>query len=316
MSATIEQEKDLTLLNVNGLEIRLNSIYKVTNKPDSNAPSGFIKEGTTKLPSVGIGNTVPCRYTNDVYDTGLYEGSPCYANMSNKDISALVKELKKYIVTPYEKKFGKGKLDNSNTEFWDSYGVNLESGKFFDTNKVEDLLGLYISMRGFELTPKKALGNPKFTQSQFCIEDKEEVKSVASERANTIMGAIGDFQSLLKSNKSKLVNIFRYLGVFSYAETVDADTLKAIGYTWFNEDVSNPSRFTKVYNLTQDDETENIVDLFVIVSKLYHNGVIRKEAGSYHFKGESLGADLKTVTKNLNSNKELQELKIDLIENN
>lgn len=316
MNEVKTKKEDNALITVNGLEIRINSIYKVTNKPDSSAPSGFIKEGTTKLPSVGVGNTVPCRFSNEVYDTGFYTESPCYANMDTNQKRQIVKDLKKHIVSPYESKWQKGKLDNSNTEFWDSYGVNLFAGRFFDTNKVDDLLGLYIAMRGFELTPKKSLGNPQFSQSQYCIEDKEEVKSIASERANEMMGAMGDFASLLKSNQSKLTNIFRYLGVLAFNENVDVDTLTSLGYTWLNESVSNPQRFINTYNMTQEDETEDIVDLFVIVSKLYHNAVLERRSGSYYYKGTLLGADLKTVTRNLNSDKELEEIKIEHIENN
>ena len=96
-------EKEV-LIEINGLVIKTNSVYKVTNKPDSQAPSGFIKEGTTKLPSAGIGNTVPVRYeiTNHakgtgVFDTGLYVESPCYATLDLKEVQKRVEILHKAI---------------------------------------------------------------------------------------------------------------------------------------------------------------------------------------------------------------------------
>lgn len=310
------------LVNVNGLEIRVNSIYKITSKPDAEAPSGFVEEGTTKLPSVGIGNTVPCRFvvqnksTGDgVYDTGFYVQSPCYAGKTDAEKKSLVAQLKKSIVKPYEEKYGKpGVLDNSNTEFWDSFGVDLVTGRVFSTENVEDLLGLYVAMRGFELTPKKDVGNPKFNESQFCIEDKAVVKSVETERALEMMESISNMTSILKANKSKLTNIFKYLGLLSIAEDVDVATLNTIGYQWLHSKVDNPKKFLKVFALTQNEATEEVVDLYVVLSKLSTRGVIEKISGSYYYGGEFLGADLKTSTNNLNSNAELEEIKVEILE--
>ncbi|MDC7249867.1 MAG: hypothetical protein PQJ49_08135, partial [Sphaerochaetaceae bacterium] len=113
--------KKETLVDVNGLVIKTNSVYKVTNKLDNTAPSGFVKEGTTKLPSSGIGNTVPCPFkiTNKakgtgIFDTGFYVGSPCYATMDTDKAEKQVAILKKAIVEPYEKKYGRGILDHNN----------------------------------------------------------------------------------------------------------------------------------------------------------------------------------------------------------
>ena len=85
------------IINVNGLDIKEDSIYTITGKLDKNAPSGFVKEGTTKLPSLGIMNTVVCNFvitnkaTNQgVYDTGLYVESPCYAKMPKADVEERV----------------------------------------------------------------------------------------------------------------------------------------------------------------------------------------------------------------------------------
>ena len=53
------------VINVNGLEIRPGSIYKVLNKPDKSAPDGYQREGSTKLPSLGISNKAGCRYISN-----------------------------------------------------------------------------------------------------------------------------------------------------------------------------------------------------------------------------------------------------------
>lgn len=140
------------LITVNNLDIKSNSIYKIENKPDMNAPSGYREMGTTKLPSEGIGNSVPCRFVvNDhntgkgVYDTGLYIGSPCFKGKGEKEQERVVADLREHIVKPYEALHGMAILDHKNLSFWDNFSVDLWEGRFFNTSNVEDLLDLYIA---------------------------------------------------------------------------------------------------------------------------------------------------------------------------
>lgn len=315
--------KKETLIDVNGLVIKTDSIYKVTNKLDNNAPSGFVKEGTTKLPSSGIGNTVPCPFkvTNKakgtgIFDTGLYEGSPCYATLDNETVRKQVEKLREAIVKPYEKKYGKGILDHQNEEFWSEFGINLFDGRYFVTNNVDDLLELYIAMLGYELTPKgeKHEGNPKYSQSDYCIEDKEKVQNIKDERANKMVSAITNFGALLKSDRNTLLNVLRYVGLIGVEGKIDDATLNSLFFEWLNKSNENPKSFDKAYELTKREETFDIVNLYAIASRLAIKNVITRVGGEYTYKGKTLGADLKTVSMNLNNKKDLEEIKIELLE--
>jgi len=309
-----------TLLEINGLTIKTESIYKVINKPDSNAPSGFIKEGTTKLPSVGVGNTVPCRFNvqnkskgTGVYDTGLYEESPCYSTKDRAEVKMIVDKLRKHIIEPYERKYGRGILDHNNIEFWDSFGVDLFDGRFFVTSNVDDLLGLYIAMLGFELTPKEKLGDPKFRESEYSIEDKEKVQSIRDERANNLMDTYTNFGILLKNDDKTLFNILKYVQLVGVTDKIDPKTLKSLFFEWLNKSEENVKRFDAAFKLSQDSEKSEILDLYVIAYKLSKKGVLKLQNGQYNYEGKALGADLKTVAQNL-IRKDFEELKIKLIE--
>lgn len=310
------------LIEINGLVIKTNSVYKVTNKPDPNAPSGFIKEGTTKLPSAGIGNSVPVRFeiTNKakgtgVFDTGLYAESPCYSTEDLKKVKEKVDILNKAIVEPYERKHGRGILNHKNEDFWQDFGVDLFEGRYFVTSNVDDLLDLYIAMSGFELAPKTKEGDPRFNEAQFCIEDKEEVRSIRDTRANNIVECLTIYGTLLNKNPKKLYNILRYIRLVGVSDNIEKNTLNALFYEWLNKTDENPKTFMYTYDLTQEEETTDVVDLYVIVHKLVNKGVItRGISGDYNYDGTDLGADLKLVAQNLNSNKDLQEIKISLLE--
>ncbi len=314
-------EKKETLIIINGLEIKTNSIYKITNKLDSSAPSGFIKEGTTKLPSIDVGNTVPCRFitTNKargigIFDTGFYKDSPCYATVDKELSKQQVKSLRNHIVNPYEDKHGRGVLDHKNEDFWKEFGVDLYTGRYFVTSNVDDLLGLYIAMSGFELTPKDKVGNPKFNESQYCIEDKDKVTTIKQERSSNLMNSITKFGVLLETDKTKLLNILRYIRIIGVNEDIDTLTLNSLFFEWLHKSDENPKKFLKTYKLASSDSTSEIIDLYTLVNRLVIKKIINKEGSEYSYKGEYLGMDLKTVATNLNNKKELEEIKIELLE--
>ncbi len=312
---------DNVIVDVNGLQIKKGAIYKITNKPDSSAPSGFVKEGTTKLPSVGIGNSVPCRYviTNKsrgtgVFDTGLYMQSPCYSDKKESEVREIVEKLNKQVVEPYERKYGKGILDHNNEEFWNSFNIDLFEGRFFVTDRVDDLLELYIATLSFELTPKDKLGNPKFKESQYCIEDKEKVKSIKDERAERIMSAIANFGIMLANKPKKLDTILKYVKFLGTDTKVDISTMKAAFFEWLNKSEDNVKLFQSAYELSENPKTSDVLDIYLAISNLYKKGKIELKDSQFSYKGKKLGADLKTAANNLNTKKALEDLKIEILE--
>ena len=314
------------IVEVNGLKIRKDSVYQVDNKLDNNAPTGYIKEGATKLPSLGIFNGIQVRYVKrsgsdkGVYDTGLYEESPCYAGKDKEEVKKLVSKLRKVIVEPYERKYGKGILDNDNEDFWNNYIVKLEAGRPFVTSNVDDLLDLYIAMLTYELTPKGKVneggkeGHPKFKDSQFTVVDKSLSRSYEQETNAKQVDAIINFGILLKTDRSLLLNILRYIGMIDVNQDYDDETLKSSFQQWLKTYNDNTDRFLRAYKLADTEEGKEELNFYSVVAKLAQKGVIKYTNNSYYYNGVELGASLKAVAKRIANSKEYEPLKIELLE--
>lgn len=312
-------QQDL-ILEVNGLEIRKNSIYKIGPKLDMSAPDGFVKAGTTKLPSEGIEDSVSCRYfiTNDVtgagvFDTGFYPASPCYKGLEESAKKEKVATLKKAIVKPFEEVHGEGILAQTNTEFWDSYLVPLYEGRVFNTETPEDLLALYIAVHSYELTPVKMDASPQFKDSSYLIEDSLASMSVGKKRNEFKFSAVSNFMNLIQNNREKLNNMLVYLKAsrpnIQYTET----DLKEVFDIWMNKEVQNAELFQNLYEKTLDEKGYEEVELTVYLQKLLAKGKIQKLGTQLAFKGTEIGIDAKSAARNLISNPELLTVKEELM---
>ena len=111
------------LFEIDGFKVMPESNYIIKNKTDYDAPSAFVKVGTTKLPSAGVGESFQCRYVRTsrdtgVWDTGFYEQSPCYSHLKPGEKELAVKKLMKNVVEPYEAYTGiTGQLAHTNDDF-------------------------------------------------------------------------------------------------------------------------------------------------------------------------------------------------------
>lgn len=305
---------DNLIIVVNGLKIKENSLYKVVDKPDSNAVNGLREHGSTKVPVEFMGNSAGCPYNREkeVYDTGFYTQSPCYSTLSREERESKVKILREKIVEPYEMVHGEGILDNKHAKFWDEYEFTLHEGKIYNTENVNDLLDLYMAMQGFELTPKDALGNPAFSSSQFCVEDKEVTSKKRNERTQNYMKAMTSFALMSSTEKNKLVAVLKYVrmpGAESLSTETQESTFNALFHDWINADVKNVDDFTRVIDMiSKKPGLEEVVIYGHLVDMLAKQKII-KIGGEFSFKENPLGADLKTAAKNLISKANLKELK-------
>lgn len=296
---------------VNHLEIRKDSLYKVEPKFDPGAPDGYIKEGSTKLPSEGITTDTSCPYNSELglYDTGFYEQSPCYAHMSKTEVQGIVRGLNTNIVKPYEALHGEGILSAQNNSFWDSYYVSLEEGLVLNTSKIDQLLALYIAMRGYALTPINERGNPAFLQSQYNIKDASKSISVKKERIMDKMEAVGAFRGMLTSEKDKLIDLLKYLDIVRTSIIPDEIDMNVAFDEWIEKDVQNPRVFLGKFEEIQSPEGLNKVRLKVRVSKAITKGIIKKTASGEYLHGSTpVGIDIKSIVNNLLSNKDLEKI--------
>ncbi len=309
------------IARINGLEIKSDSIYKIVNRPDSGAPSGFVREGTTKLPSADVFNAVPCRYviTNHatgegVYDTGFYEESPMYAGWDKEKVTAHVEKLRKAIVEPYERKHGRDKLDHSNHDFWDNYSVRLTAGHPFITSNVDDLLGLYIAVSNYYVVPEERKGDPKYSNAQYMIVDRDKVRSYADKKANMVMDAMFAFGNLIDSDRNLLINLLRYVKMIDLHTKYSDESLKSAFYQWLQASNDNAEKFLEAVNKSKTEKGKEEFNLYGIVAKLAKNGVLKFKNNQYHYEDVALGADLRAVSYNLANKKEFSATKVELLE--
>lgn len=303
---------------LDGLAIKTNSLYQIQNKPDPNAPSGFVEEGTTKLPSIGIGETIPCRFVESskntgagIFDTGLFPQSPMYATRDKREVEEIIGKLNTFIVEPYERLHGEGILDHKNIEFWSSYGVNLYEKRMFNTSNPTDLLDLLIAVTSFNLTPKGQEGHPKYRGSAYIVVDKDNARSIDSTRANDFIDAVSGFGTLLSTNRTLLLGILRYAGLQGVTKDIKDDTLKPLFNDWVKSSNENTKTFLSYVARTEKSEGRDEIMLFSKLYDLALKHTIKKDPmGSYYYNDTTLGTDLKSAAKNLAYNPELEEIKI------
>lgn len=312
------------LFSINGLSIKSGAVYKIENRFDANAPSGFQKERTTKLPSADIANTIQCPFVvsnkatgEGVFDTGLHKYSPCYKNQDEKSVAEKLKVLADFVVKPYEAKTGEdGKLAHNNDKFWSEYMVNLYADRYFSVADPDDMLALYVAMISGELCPEDEQGNPRYRNADYVIIDKAKEKTLKQKRATTNIDTIGEFYMLLKENPQKLTHILRYIGLSNITDKVDDVTLKTMFYTWLDQSDRNAEKFEQLVQDCEDKTKEEIIYLHSKLKRVVetNKGLSKNSVGDYVYNGQPLGKDLKTVASNLVASPELSQIKAQILE--
>ena len=311
------------LFTINGLTIRKGATYKVENKFDATAPSGFQKQRTTKLPSADVGNTIQCPFhsTNNngggIYDTGLFENSPCYVGEPTAKVKERVKVLNDYVVKPFEATKGEEGILKQNSKFWDEYLVSLYAGQYFDTSNAEHVLALYVAMQAGELAPEHDLGNPKYRWADYVIIDKNKEKTVKTRKAVNNISAIGKFYVLHSENPQKLLHTLRYVGITSISDKTQSDTLQTMFQQWLDTNERNAEIFVDLLDKMETDKlVEETVYLHSNLKRAMdkNKGLTKNQAGDYIYQGIPLGKDVKTVALNLVNSQELSDVKAQILE--
>lgn len=319
-----KQSREGELFNVNGLSVKEKAIYKIENRYDANAPSGFRAHNSTKLPSTNVGNSVQIpfvitnRATNDgIWDTGFFEKSPCYAGEDSTRVKERVKALNTYVVNPFEKLKGiPGILEHSNDDFWSSYTVELWAGRYFNTDDPMDLLDLYAAMHSGELAPESDQGNPKYKQADYIIIDKVKERSAKKHKAVSNATAIGKFYALVNENPKKLLMLLKYVGISNLASKADDETLITLFMQWLDRGEKNAEIFLNLLDECENKQFEEVIYLYSTLRTLFEKGkgITKNTMGDYVYNGQALGKDLKHVARNLVASPDLSDIKAQILE--
>ena len=306
------------IVEIDGFKIKANSIYKVVNKPDVNAPSGLKALGTTKIPSMGVQDTAGCRYDRRTgkWDHGFNTNCPCYAGKSMSEIQAIVDVLNDKIATPYQNNFTAGDeiiSTNSAEEFWGSYSFTLEDGKVFKTEDTKDLFDLYMAIRSYSLTPDNQKGSPKYLNSSYVIVDKNlAVEHRKSQNTNKI-DAITEFGILLKTDRTKLLQILYYMGN-SFSEEVSDVDLKSI-FATITENSDNVDYFMSIVKEAESKAGEEKLYIYRNLKDSFNKdkGVSKSPSGSFMYNDTEIGADLKSAAHRISTEENLKNIKKEIL---
>lgn len=298
------------LFEVNGVSFKKNTLYEIRPKKDDNAPEAFIKHNTTKLLVNGISQGAPCIFRNKVWDTGFYEDSPCYFGHDKDKVKDLVSKLNKYIVKPYKDQYGieLSHIDKPDS-FWLSFGAsNLYTGRMLNTEKVDELLELYIAVLHKHVATKEQENNPMYLRASYTVVDKAEVVEVSQERAKNRVKALTKFMSLHDSKKSIAEQVLNYIGLPSMSdsmiETVIDDYVRDP-----KQGHNNAVRLIEVINKTESPRGIAELNMYGNLSILLKSGKLQKTNQRYYFDGEELGTDLKRIAANMATTKKDDPIK-------
>lgn len=315
-------KSDNFLIKVPGtnFEIKSNTIYTVRPKPDPSAPDGFKEHGTTKVIHPAIGDTITAPFDIDmgVWNTGFYPHSPCLRGMKDEEKSQFLSLVTQHIVTPVEEIKGKGTLrHNADNTFFDEFVVTLLNRMAFNTAEPLQLLGLYIAILGKQLAPSDEVSNPIFKYASFQVVNRD--KEISSKEQSTIDSgkAMGEFYMLLKTDRDKLLTIFKYLNISS--TLIQDDSTFITVFNRFLEDKEDGYRNGKIFLQhidkfnTEAGEVE--LNAFQMLTELYNKKEVKIIKREYYLKNNNLGNSLKHAAAKVASDPELYKLVINLSAN-
>lgn len=311
----------ILLATVSGMKIYSDSIYVITGKMDESAPTGFQENGISKAPFPGNKTIVPCSWDKNlgVYNTGFYTNSSCYNGYPIPERQAEVNLRVKNIRNPYEEVTGKD-LDQSNVDFWDSFHVDLYMGRLFYTNDINDLFDLYIALQAKALTPKEEDGNPDFSESMFCIEDKTTAVDVKKQRQLDKTDVIFKFMSALESqgdDKSKMIDLLLYLNIIHSVEIND-DMTRYIFTNWIEAKSTNVDMFKETYNRflsgINAEKGGQILKYHRMIKELAYAGRLQVGSNGVTFDGVTVGSDFPSAAVAVVDDPNLIEVKTNLFE--
>lgn len=310
------------LFTIGGFEVKENSIYKIVDKPDGDAPSGFQERGVTKLPSAGVDESFQVPFKSygpngeGVWDTGFGIHSPCYADMDPTSVAAQVKVLTANLLTPYRKLYGKpDAFAEGNEEFFLKKNFVVFSSQNLNTANPEHLMTIYFALRAHQVAPQGSQGDSKYRDASYIIVDKNKAVNEKDKRRSAKFAAIGLFTTLFQQDRERLFAILTWAGL-PITEGIDQLTLNGI----FDEYIQvNPDRAAFFLNTEIDSQSKVGLEKILIYRKLKDSvnrnpKVSKVPNGSYFYEGDlELGADLKASAENIAKLSSLSKVKRELL---
>lgn len=322
--AVKSKDTDNVILKIYDFELKKDTLYEIKEKLDTSAPDGFKEYNTTKVLSDTVVDTFPGAVFDrerGIWDTGLYPTSSSFMRAVQSDNrAAALKSIKENIIKPIEAEKGIDVLDqnSNNNRFWDSFRIDLQRGKIFDTSKAEDLLRLYLLLIHKRVTPKHMESHPEFKQpiSMYCIVDKESSVSREAEKEMRQAKASALFYNLLSTDRKGLVRVLDYLGISASDSTEDAVLYTIFGnFIKSKEDkYQNDKIFIETVEKYQTEDGEEEIFIHSKLKELYLKGKVKNKKGEIWIDDVFLESGWKNASRKVKEDKELKQIFTGLLE--
>ena len=322
--AVKSKDTDNVILKIYDFEIKKDTLYEIKEKLDTSAPDGFKEFNTTKVLSDTVVDTFPGAVFDrerGIWDTGLYPTSSSFMRAVQPDFrAAALKSIKENIIKPIEAEKGVDVLDqnSNNNRFWDSFRIDLQRGKVFDTSKAEDLLRLYLLLIHRRVTPKHMESHPEFKQpiSMYCIVDKDSSISVEAEKEMRQAKASALFYNLLGSDREGLIRVLDYLGISANKGTEDGVLYTVFGnFIKSKEDkFQNDKVFIETVEKYQTEDGGEEIDIHSKLKELYIKGKVKNKKGEIWIDDVFVESGWKNAARKVKEDKELKQIFTGLLE--
>lgn len=304
-------------------EINVGAIYFIQPKIDMNAPDGFIREGTGRLPNPVDGakiiNLVPAdpnkssesttSLEGKYYDTGMTEHSyNLQQALSALDKSAMTEQLKviqELIVEPVERIFGEGALNPRNVDFWSGVqgSAKIFVGKIFDTSDPIQLMQLYLLALNGIIAPKEFEKRSLYVESNFIFDNEEETRDIRTKSTVEKAKAQSRFFTVNSKKNTDSSYLLEYAGIRNIAGFDGKDELIVTFEDWINKEPQNVTLFNKVYeNLFESQLGKDTFVIFKQVIELIKKKKLEKLGGTYYLEDIELGTTPKEIARTILSN--------------
>lgn len=296
--------------------IKDDQVYKIEDKLDKSAPDGFQKHGLTKYPSLDVKDIVYAPYDEEaeVWDLGFTKESPCLSNLEESEASTVAKKLEEFIKKPFiAQKGGKESFLSQESEntFLDTFKIELQKDRIFDTKKPKDRLSLYLALLNKSLTPPNKESDPRYSTSSYVVVNREESVNKKQEIEFIKDKAISKFFFLLEQDRDQLIEMLK----FSKAITMNFDNDMGLqsAFKRYIEKDNSKQNAEMFLDLVDEMSTDKGRDKLYIYSELkkaaedMSNDNIVNKRGTYMIKGDTemieVGGSLQQAASFIQENK-------------
>lgn len=313
----MSKERKEVLFEFMGAKIYKDTLYRVSNRLDYNAPESWINQGLSKAP--GTGDTASCRYDdrNQRYDTGFELHSSRYLSVADGVKVSIVETLKENIVKPFLAVTGKDEsfLGSFNNETWDNYIVSFNELTSFNTADPRQAMELYISISSGKLVPKKTKDvnlevEPYFDSASYYVySGAEEFEYNSAVTANRFE-SIASFYDLAKNDTDTLAKVLVYIGT-NVLSTSSKGELISVFEKFVEPNGTKIASFGRAVKLLEEETGRLELDIYyALKTNSVRDPKLVKKKGSISYDGYVFGTTIPEAAKKLANDRTKEGLKV------